>query len=143
MICWQGCQDMKTLGVACRWAAHWTDAATGKQRSKSFSAAKYGMEQAKQMAIAERKRTEDNGEAKVREHQPPGSAELQSDVDGVNYNKGLERWAAAWIRLDGSRAFKSFSVNRYGHDEAKHLAEKARLDDEARGEVRMKQSSST
>jgi hypothetical protein len=55
---------------------------------------------------------------------------------GVCYrDKGAETWIATWRLADGSIAGKSFSVKRYGFEEAKELAEKARRNAEVLGLV--------
>lgn len=46
----------------------------------------------------------------------------KSGVTGVNFSKTDNRWRAEWRDLDGRNTSKSFSVKKYGYEEAFKLA---------------------
>lgn len=58
------------------------------------------------------------------------NASLRKDnstgTKGITYEKG-KRYKAEWCDLNGKKHSKSFSINKYGKEEAKRLATEFRL----------------
>jgi hypothetical protein len=121
------------------WRVQWPE--DGKRKKKSFSANKYGMEGAKELATQFRVQLDQrlgitNGytsdcEDVVAECQPTPIIEVitldktnTSGINGVRFNG--KAWTASWS-VDGKRGSKTYSLRDYG-DEAKELAIQKRLE---------------
>lgn len=64
--------------------------------------------------------------------QSPSFPHSPSDVAGVRFDRRELRWKASWSTA-GKRNCRSFSVRRYGNEQAQKLAVEARLDADRRG----------
>jgi hypothetical protein len=53
-----------------------------------------------------------------------GVSRTESESRGYTYSY----WQAAWIGKDGKRRSAKFSINKYGEEKAKRMAQKARRD---------------
>jgi hypothetical protein len=122
------------------WKVQWPE--NGKRKKKSFTITKYGMEQAKQLAIQFRLELDkrlgiNNGysdDCKNKDLEYP-KQQLESftpnlyksntsGVHGIRFNG--KAWNASWT-VNGKRGNKTYSLKTYG-DEAKELAIAKRLE---------------
>lgn len=122
------------------WIVQWPE--NNKRMKKSFSTSKYGMENAKQLAIQFRVEKdkklgiangydsdcEDKDEVYPSIPQEPFTPTLyrtnKSGAHGVHFNG--RSWVASWS-IDGKSGNKSFLAKTFGDDEAKQMAIKYRM----------------
>lgn len=48
-------------------------------------------------------------------------------IDGIRYRSGKRNCFEAYVIIDGKQKTKHFSINKYGYEEAKRLAEEAKI----------------
>lgn len=103
------------------WRAQWYS--NGQKLQKRFGVEKFGFEGAKMKAVEYRKEMERTGQANLQHRiEDP---RLQSKVNGVQFRTRGESWRCE-INQKGKRRWLCFSVNLYGFERAKALAEMGR-----------------
>ncbi len=105
------------------WGASWYE--NGKRIDKAFSVSRYGAVAARAKAIKWRR----DRELGI-PYEKPRSKGTCSQVRGVHFDQRNRQWKASWS-INGRRFEKTFSVSKYGDEEAKSMAIQWRRDREA------------
>ena len=65
---------------------------------------------------------ENTRNAKMYSNNTSGVVGVYFDIKTDSKGIGREYWKASWLELDGSQKTKSFSIDKYGNEEAKKMA---------------------